>query len=253
MPEAPLNPDERSLEMALSALVPTAPGLSRDELLYTAGVCEARRHSRRRLPLWLAAVVALSGLSGLIGAAISSAAAPPQSAVADKGAETRPAEAAVAPNVPAPVPEAPKAKSVPRIEHSFSPILDVNHWSVEQLQKHGISVAACSQWCDLFNPPKEFVTIRYDCSRVPTDHGVLMFAHFKDDVSVRSVRGSPNSDQVSLDLVLPAPTEGEGPSLTIKIWPPATEERRRARGYRLSFKRILELARNSGERTNSDI
>ena len=130
----------------------------------------------------------------------------------------------------------------------FSPIWSVSHWSREELNERGITIEPCSQWCDLFSPPMEFVTIRFDCTKVPADHDVIMFTELvgadrETDLSFRSIRGAPDPNSVSLELAI---TEASylGSQVTIMIWPPATEDASRsARGYHLSLNRALELAR----------
>ena len=130
---------------------------------------------------------------------------------------------------------------------AYSPIWNVNSWNAERLSEVGIAVHTYRHELQTEDPPREWVEIVFDCSQVRQDQPVLLTAHLLSDrkeiATVRNERNAQGSHVVSLRL---AAQENllDGSYLDISIWKAKPDGGHAARGYQISLRRIVQLARD---------
>jgi len=130
---------------------------------------------------------------------------------------------------------------------AFSSIHNVDPWSREELQRKGISVRSWKHALQSEEPPLKWIEITFDTSHVPAHQGILMTAWFvssNGDSEIAS-RAQTNAVDGKAIVVLVAVKEGfhANSYVDIRIWQPAADGGSEATGYKLSMKRIIDLAR----------
>ncbi len=139
------------------------------------------------------------------------------------------------------------AQSASRTFAAFSPIANVDGWSVEHLAKAGITIRKWKHTLQGETPALDWLQIVFDCAQVPRDQDVLMTAWLGNDAkegpaaAVRAVRDNNHPDKVSILFTVRNDHAAQA-SVDIFIWQPELEGDWKAHGYRLSIKRVLELA-----------
>ena len=135
---------------------------------------------------------------------------------------------------------------------SFSSIHKVDGWSREQLKKIGISVNSWKHASQKQDPPQDWFQISFDRS-IPKSQDCLMTVQFIHDNGViesASRAEWDGSEKDALRLIFMVndryrdtfDDSNVRSNVTIVMWKDSPNGGRSASGYRLSVKRIIELA-----------
>jgi hypothetical protein len=133
-----------------------------------------------------------------------------------------------------------------------SPIWDVDRWDAAKLASVGITFDSYDHAMQSESPSREWVIIKFDCSKLPVGQPVLMTTDLVSDIgvvgSVRPERTDANEKSLALRLTLNEMLFANS-SITIHIWRPEPNGGNESHGYRLSYKRILQLVREKQSST----
>jgi hypothetical protein len=232
------------LETMLKSLTPSDAPLDRDRMLYAAGQRAAEDRERRRQQMWQASTVAVAliaiGLTGLL------LAAPGRRHEVDRAPEANIVQssndAATKVNGASPGPQ----------EVAFSGIHDVEAWSPKELAKQGISIRPWQHPLQSEVPRLDWVRVTLDHARLPghTDLAgvkeIVMTAWFVDENGVSQSAARTNDEKrkegvSSLLFMAKKPLRAKS-RVEILIWTERPGGGSRAYGYRLSLKRVVDLA-----------
>ena len=129
---------------------------------------------------------------------------------------------------------------------AFSSIWNVEEWDTARLAAVGITFDIYEHSMKSESPSREWVIINFDCSKIPIDHPVLLTSDLVTENgaigSVRTERTNANEQSLALRLTLNEHLLAKS-SIEIDIWSPTPSGGNEARGYRLPYKRILQLVR----------
>ena len=129
---------------------------------------------------------------------------------------------------------------------AFSNIWSVDGWDADRLREAGISVRAWKHLLQSEDPPLQWVQVTFDCSRLPEKQEVIMTAWIISDrqsvTALRAERNRQSKDTVTL-LFSVQPEYRPQSHLDIFIWVDTADGGKEACGYKLSVKRIIDLAR----------
>ena len=136
-----------------------------------------------------------------------------------------------------------------------SPIWDVDGWDTAKLASVGITFDTYDHAMQSESPSREWVIIKFDCSRIPFDKPVLLTTDLVTDIdvvgSVRTERTNAKEQSLALRLTLNEMLLANS-SIEINIWSPTPNGGNEAHGYRLSYKRILQLVREKQSSTQNN-
>jgi hypothetical protein len=280
MQEHNLNPDAALLESQLKMLVPADANIDRDQLLYTAGARATSRRLQMTQRVWQLATVCIGVLAvGLLYALLlhgsENTTANSDSHGSTNGDSSTDSNGAQSPSQisspsqsqsPSPAKHSDDKNAVSPDENNsdffnaYSSIWNVDGWSPDQLRQHGITVKSWTHPLQGEDPPLPWVEIAFDSSRIPVKQDVVMTAKFiSDDFKLTSATrvskselGQNAQDPMKLVFVLPE-SQMKNSSVEIFIWKAGKdgnleqkdlfEPSREASGYRLSMRRIKELAK----------
>jgi hypothetical protein len=142
------------------------------------------------------------------------------------------------------------ASAICQSAFAFSRIQNVDGWDTAQLNKAGISVKPRKHRRQSEDPPLEWIQVTFDCSRLPMSQDVLSTAKVNSgdettSSNFRVERDPQGEDKVSVVFALQG--EYSPPShVTVVIWKEKPDGGAKAHGYRLSVRRVVELARVEG-------
>ena len=126
--------------------------------------------------------------------------------------------------------------------HAFSPIWNVDGWDRDRLSKAGISVHAWQHKLEGEDPPLQWVQVSVSCEEVPKDQAVVMTAWSRSsDLKTLGASRVERSSAIDGKLTLVfcvVPDQMDASSVEVHIW-----SNEAVSGYKLSMKRIAELAR----------
>jgi hypothetical protein len=220
-----MDADFVSFEVQLRSLHPSAVPITRDQVIFTAGEHAGSRHAWRKCRFWSASGVAASLLiGGIMGVLMA------RPEVMKKGRD-------IATHT---------QSSHEPLRFGFSGIQNVDSWSREELQKRGISVRSWKHAIQTEDPPLDWVEITFDTTRAPANQGILMTAWLVSDgvVSDNASRTHTESVDVKSLVLLVSVAEGYRANsyVNIVIWKAGADGGSEAQGYKLSAKRMIELA-----------
>ena len=131
---------------------------------------------------------------------------------------------------------------------AFSRIWNVNSWGADRLEEVGIRVRACKHRLQSEDPPLEWVEVTFDCSTLPETADVVMTARIISErrtvAAFRAERDREGKDRETL-LFAVRPEHRPRSRLSIFIWEETPAGGSEARGYELSVERIVQLARQT--------
>lgn len=238
-----MNSEFVDLEEQLRSLAPANLQFNRDQLVYSVGARAGSLQAWKKCRVCLASATVASLLVVASMGVLMARSDVGKVDVAGKGEST--GQAAVigkTGNIPAQT-QWPNQPS----QLGFSSIHNVDPWSREELQRKGISVRSWKHALQSEEPPLKWIEITFDTSHVPAHQGILMTAWFvsnNGDSEIAS-RAQTNAVDGKAIVVLVAVNEGfrANSYVDIRIWQPAADGGSEATGYKLSMKRIIDLAR----------
>ena len=129
---------------------------------------------------------------------------------------------------------------------AFSGIHNVDSWSREELKKRGISVRSWKHALQSEDPPLNWAEITFDTTQAPANQGILMTAWFTSDSGVSEIASRAQTEAVEVKSLVLLVAIGEGHRknsyVDILIWKPTPDGGSEAQGYKISAKRMIELA-----------
>ena len=135
---------------------------------------------------------------------------------------------------------------------AFSPIGDVDGWDADRLAKAGITVAPWKHDRIGEDPPLDWVQVTFDCSQRPEDWDVLMtlwvISSGKTVSASRAERTKGGGNKLTLLFAVQQEYRDNSRIEIVILKPlshdekPLSHDENPMFGYRLSLKRIIELA-----------
>jgi hypothetical protein len=129
-----------------------------------------------------------------------------------------------------------------------SSIWDVETWDANRLRSVGIIVEPYRHSMQTESPPRDWLVVRFDCSKIRKGNPVLLTSEIRTpDAAIGSARverTEANEESLSLRLTVKKILL-EKSYVEIVVWEPTKDGGHKARGYTLSYKRLAELAKLS--------
>lgn len=264
-----------AVESLLRSLSPADVQMNREDLIYSAGVRTAKRRAQKIQRMWqastAAAILLCAGLIGMLFVRPSVLSVQNETVLSAENETALSVENQVALSVEKdravpyggemgygrpyggepgyggevtpPFEIDPTPLINPRL---FSSIQNVDPWSREELEKRGISVKLSKQTLETEDPPADWVQVTFDASHLSDNQDALMTAWFVSDGGVTESAGRVATDEREKDTLRLLLAVGDGyrasSFVAILMWKGGADSGRKAYGYQLSMKRMIELA-----------